>query len=420
MFVLALSSIQALSHGCNFQLGKSDQRMIASPRLQLSILIISMGTMKQSFNPFIFCFFSSLFFSTLTLEYAHGQGLCEGNNRGVFSSTGVLGCLGKNKYNIPHGFEIFGISQAGRRSFAANSPTLRVRTGENVTLNTGNTAYRDFFIEAGATLSVPSGTVIRVTGGSCDIAGTLSVLTSAGGGKRPDVSTGFGIDRGSSPAHAGISRRSAGFGDISQSVDTVIGGSGGLGLESSQAMQIRYPGLFGGGGGAPGLVETGGAGGGSFVLLCERQISVTGTVLSNGFSALGAGGGGGAGGVVVFGSENRIVTTASSLISAQGGDGGPAAANSAPGGGGGGGIVYLVSPNISTSGSISVLGGSGQSAGSGVVQNQIRSGGGGGGACGGNGGDGGNINSDLSHSVSSAGSAGHSIESRVSPRFIFG
>jgi hypothetical protein len=66
------------------------------------------------------------------------------------------------------------------------------------------------------------------------------------------------------------------------------------------------------------------------------------------------------------------------------------------------------------------LGGSGQSAGSGVVQNQIRSGGGGGGACGGNGGDGGNINSDLSHSVSSAGSAGHSIQSRVSPRFIFG
>jgi hypothetical protein len=388
--------------------------------MQAWIVISWTGIMRLNFNRFIFCFLSILTLSTLSFEFAYGQGLCEANNRGVFSSTGVLGCLGKEKYYIPHGFEIFGISQAGNRSFAGNSPTLRVRTGETVTLSTGNTAYRDFFVEAGGTLTVPSGTVIRVTGGGCDIAGTLSISTGSGGGKRPDVSTGFGMDRGFSPAHAGISRRSAGFGDISQSVDTVIGGSGGLGLESEQAMQIRYPGLFGGGGGAPGLVETGGAGGGSFVLLCEKPIRISGTVSANGFSALGAGGGGGAGGVVVFGSENRIVAAAGSSITAAGGDGGPAAANSAPGGGGGGGIVYLIAPNISTSGSISVLGGSAQSGGSGVVQNQVRSGGGGGGACGGNGGDGGNINSDLSHSVSLAGSAGHNLRARVSPRYIFG
>jgi hypothetical protein len=80
----------------------------------------------------------------------------------------------------------------------------------------------------------------------------------------------------------------------------------------------------------------------------------------------------------------------------------------------------LIAPIISTSGSISVLGGSGQSGGAGVVQNQVRSGGGGGGACGGNGGDGGSINSDLSHSVSLAGSAGHNLRARVSPRYIFG
>jgi hypothetical protein len=360
----------------------------------------------------------------LSFSSALAQDLCKSKGDGHISTPNPnLGCFPNllvDPYYTSQGWEIYGVSRRGDSAVSALTPRINLAAGRTQSLNDGATYYKSLTVAAGATLTVPSGTVLRVRDGECNIAGTIVVSGASKGGQRPDTWSVFASEHGSAPAHPGISSRSAGFGSVGQSVESIYGGAGGIGLEIEQAKQVRYPGLYGGGGGAAGATEIGGAGGGTFVLLCEGRTRISGQIIADGVSAFGAGGGGGAGGVIVIGSDSPITLTATSLLRAKGGDGGPASTYTGPGGGGGGGIIHLVSPTVTRNGSTNVAGGAGLAAGSGSVQNQLRTGGGGGGACGGNGGDGGTVNSDLSHTASESGSAGHLIVTRAVPRFIFG
>lgn len=347
------------------------------------------------------------------------QGLCVNGAGQISKTTPPIACNGRSRYYTSQGYEIYGYSSSGDSPLPVFAQPLRVRANANTSIQSGDTVYRSLNIDASGTLTVPSGTVIRVRG-ECTIAGTILVSGSARGGQRPDTLSGSSSQYAFAPAHPGLSSRASGFGTIGQSVDELSGGFGGIGIDLEQATQIRYPGLYGGGAGSAGSTEIGGAGGGSFILLCENRLRVNGSILADGIAAFGPGGGAGAGGIIVLASDSEVVLGAQSIVSASGGDGAPATANSAPGGGGGGGIIHIIAPTIRRSGTTDVSGGAGQAAGSGTVQNMLRSGGGGGGACGGNGGAGGNIDSDLNHTASGSGGAGHLIRTNVVPRYIFG
>lgn len=220
-----------------------------------------------------------------------------------------------------------------------------------------------FSVSSGATLTVPSGTVIRSIG-AVTISGTIAVQAGAAQGL---------------------------FQSASYSGPESNSGTAGLALPKFSQQNILKPGAFGGGNGGSYLPNSSliGFGGGSLVILAEGAVSVTGIIEADGTSGgqetaeLSAADGGGAGGIIVIASKTSIAN--SGQIHANGGAGANAISNTCDaGGGGGGGIVHLLAPSSSiTEGTVSVNGGSrgsGSASGSGC--------GFGGGAMGGSGGTG--------------------------------
>jgi hypothetical protein len=235
-------------------------------------------------------------------------------------------------------------------------------------LNDPNPEYGSLTINAGVTLTVPSGAVLRVNGAFTN-AGTISVLPGSAG----SVNGGF-LDPGQS-----------------MSPPTNIGG---VGISALSARTILRPGSRAGGGGSGSGGQTGGAGGGSIVILARGAFTnqATATILANG-AVGGSASGGGSGGIIVIASPTSI--TNAGAINAQGGDGGTNIVQGSSGwgvgGGGGGGIVHLISPTFGTLGTKSVTPGLGGAPGANIPPGPmpVISAGGGGGACGGNGGSGG-------------------------------
>ena len=246
----------------------------------------------------------------------------------------------------------------------------------------GDFEFRNFTVDPGVTLTVPSGTILRCTG-TFTVDGSIQV----------DVGT-FGSTSHSSfngPAGQGNSAAPAG-----DATPTAIG-SGGRGLSSGQAAELLDPGPFGGGAGgsssasAIGGGGNGGDGGGAFTALAAGALSVAGNIDAGG-TAGGVNAGGGAGGIVILASRSSI--DVSGVVAARGGKGGDTTISSghdyvAAGGGGGGGIVNLVSPAITVAGSVLVNPGNGGHGAAEPAVPSTRGGGGGGGACGGDGGHGG-------------------------------
>jgi hypothetical protein len=284
-----------------------------------------------------------------------------------------------------------------QKSSNATSPYGSGEAGAlNITTNTDwtttpqanlNFQYTTITVASGFTLTVPSGTTLRATG-NVTISGTIVVAPGTAdqvGRPHPGVSI-------SSPAQP----------------------SQGLGITSTAAAQlIRMP-LYGGGAGAKtSSTSSGGEGGGSFRIIAQGNIQVSGSIQANGRNAINTnpaglgitGGGGGAGGVVVLLAKGTVTmggsiqTNAGNGANGFDGNGGNAEGG---GGGGGGGIIIYVASAISVTGTNSVAGGTaGANAGASATINP----GGGGGACGGNGGNGGGTTSTVS-----VGSSGRTLQ----------
>lgn len=283
-----------------------------------------------------------------------------------------------------------------------------------------NLQFTDVTIEAGATLVVPSGTVIRCTGTFTNH-GTVKVapLSGSGGGGYYDT----GVTYSYSPPSPAINGEIAGGGEYSVFGESLGGGRGGNGVNQGEAAGILLPGLIGGGGGAGSVTATGGHGGGTLVILAQGGIvnSANATLMADGDHAFSSntngGGGGGAGGVIVLASPLSIAN--SGVIQALGGNGGASNSHDGPGGGGGGGIVHLVCPSIQT-GTISVAGGlPGTGGAAGSVNSANRAGGGGGGSCGGGGGIGGAVTITGDPVQGLAGSIGDLVHTNADPTSLF-
>src|SRR6185436_10901689 len=98
-----------------------------------------------------------------------------------------------------------------------------------------NPQFTDVTIDAGSTLDVPSGAVIRCTG-TCTINGTINVL-----GVGSVASKGY-FNSGSplifDPAGAGVSGDPAGGGSIGDATSSHLGGVGATGLSEFFARSI--------------------------------------------------------------------------------------------------------------------------------------------------------------------------------------
>ncbi len=283
--------------------------------------------------------------------------------------------------------------------------------------------FRNFIVPAGATLRVPSGTVVRCTG-DVVIDGALVAMNGALGG---DVDfNAENADLFQFPAirtpDAGVARGPAGFGEIDDAGRDARPGTGGAGLAELQARGLRAPLLGGGGGGG----DRAGDGGAALTLVARGAITVNGTISANGGPALGAGGGGGAGGVLILAAGQAV--TLAGAIAARGGAGGAVGtitigdgANAVPvlavagGGGGGGGIVHLIAPSITVqpTAAVDITGGPG-GLGLRTVAAITRMGGGGGGGAGGSGGNGGAVLADNTAGTGAPGANGLFLQSVVS------
>lgn len=280
--------------------------------------------------------------------------------------------------------------ESGALALYGNGSAGAVTVSSNTNLVTSSTAlgslallFTNFTVNAGVTLTVPSGTVIKCTG-NVVINGTIIV------------------DKGAGNGHPGIG----------MSLGAV--NAGGIGIASTfQAGTnfLRIPPYGGGAGARPNANCIDGEGGGSFAIyaLGSINVSATGAINANGVSssntASGAvgipGGGGGGGGVIVLVSKSTI--TNSGAIRANAGNGsngfdGNAGNAEGGGGGGGGGLIVIVAPTSPTiTGTTQTAGGLGGNTGG--ASATLNPGGGGGGASG-NGGNGGTTGSAPSFGAS--------------------
>ncbi len=302
---------------------------------------------------------------------------------------------------------IYGDGSAGAVSYSTANGDLFVHVATDLNLQ-----FTDFTIEAGATLNVPSGTVIRCTGTFTN-RGTLTVRQVPGsdGGGYVVNGTNF-IYQGPAPGKNGAAPTPGELGDNST---TRFGGIAAAGLSLGEARTITLPGIVGGGAGAGGLSARGSEGSGTVVILArEGIVNESGALIQadgdNGI--LGSGGAGG--GIIVLASPTSI--TNSGTIRALGGAGGASTSNDGRGGGGGGGILSFFSPQV-TAGTTAVTGGAGGVVAASVTAG-IRACGGGGGACGGAGGNGGSV-SGTTPSAPTGGGAGYVIITEVDPTALF-
>lgn len=280
-----------------------------------------------------------------------------------------------------------------------------------------NLQFTNVLVNAGATLIVPSGTVLRCKTNFVN-AGTVVVqsVSHSGGG-------GWIADNGWAtfdPPSAGISSDHAAGGQFGDNSLVRLGGLGGDGFGSEIAGSIFLPGPVGGGGGAGAFSGApGGTGGGTFVVICGSGLAnlAGGIIRADGNDGLGPGAGGGAGGVVVLASRTSVANNG--LISAQGANGNSSSTVTGAGGSGGGGLVHLAAPSI-LPGSISVAAGTPGMAGAAMsVTNAQRSGGGGGGACAGFGGPGGDVTIIGTPTSAVSGTSGVVVTSMFDPIAMF-
>lgn len=259
----------------------------------------------------------------------------------------------------------------------------------------GNLQFTSVTINAGGTLVVPSGTVIRCSDSFVND-GVLSVETSARPGFLSLVgATNQVIPRSSAPDPT-LASAAPGPGATVDGIGWEAGGGSGL---FDRARFLLQPGRHGGSAGSLGPRGGNSGPGGSITILARLDLTNRGMIDADAMETSSSGAGGGGGGFVILASATQILHAATGAISARGGEGGastdgtPATAAAytvGPGGGGGGGCVHLLAPAVTNAGPVDVSAG-GPGLSQTVTLRQLRSGGGGGGASCGTGGNGGRI-----------------------------
>jgi len=333
----------------------------------------------------------------------------------ILTSSGAL--AGKIGTTFSTG-EVLTATQMNEIKTAVNDNDTRLFSGDgsagNLTVNAdldwvasppSNPYFNNITIEAGQTLTVPSGTTIRCRGNFINN-GKLSVATNLNGGSHSSSSI--------TAPHPGDSTRAAGTPGYTFVISRPLlsGGKGGSGIPRTRAMTSYNLFQFGGGGGSghrnDPTAGNGGRGGGLVKINCNGRITNTNIGIIDADASATVGGGGG-GGIVVLASLTEIINAGT--ISANGGDGeaaGITLTDHGNAGGGGGGIIVMVSPSIpNVAGTTSVLGGTGGNVST-FSSTTDSSGGGGGGASGGDGGAGGSV-SAAGTPPGTDGSTGHVI-----------
>jgi hypothetical protein len=378
---------------------------------------------------------SVLAFTTIAvcaLNSARAEVLCVKTSVGVKGSKVALGKSFAAKASAcPHGYSelvdtaVFqgppgtngtnGTNGAdGSAGVYGNGGSGALTISSSTSLTDAQVQYTDFTINAGKTLTVPSGTVIRCTGNFSN-QGVIIVSSFAGGGSINIPSAGVSMLSISSAAH-GISSCSAAHGEYGPSSGAVKGGLTGCGISTSaQASAIVRPGAVGGGGGGGSPGSMGGSGGGTLTVLCKGTITNTGSILAIGSDGS-VGSGGGGGGVVILASAQSISHTGD--ISVYAGSGGAANSSSGAGGGGGGGLIHFIAPAVTGSGTKTVVGG-GAGSNTATVTSNPRSGGGGGGDGAGAGGAGSDVSSGNVSSGATKGADGLTITTLADPAALF-
>lgn len=245
---------------------------------------------------------------------------------GLTGATGAIGATGATgAQGAPGNLRIYGNGSAGAKSFTTSS-----------VLTDDNTQYTNFTVASGVTVFVSSGAVIHCTGTFTNN-GTITVAAQAVAGFVPSTGPTFrnATPGASASAAANTLPTSAAF-------PTIVGSEGGQGIEPISAAYILRPGPLGGGGGGGSQPGEGGNGGGTLTIICEGQITNTGTIQANGNGAVNSAGGGGGGIIIIVSPVGLNNAFATSLITANGGNGGNSNANGAAGGGGGGGLIRYI------------------------------------------------------------------------------
>ena len=283
----------------------------------------------------------------------------------------------------------------------------------------GNYQFTDFTVNAGVSLVVSSGTVIRCTG-SCVNNGLIVVATGSPGGEEC-IDFDVGVYAVLDPGPSMIGTLSS-MGQVDTDGD---GAEGGLTSQDAQIYAIEPIASFGVVGGAGGA-GNGGAGGGTLTILGELSVTngAAGTIeaegepatIDSGCGQTGGGGGGGGGGVVL---ASMTQVTQAGAIDVGGGAGGASTAYSASGGGGAGGVVHLFAPAIADGGGEVLTGGAAGSGSAALITSDPRLGGGAGGASCGWAGDGGYIQGNGATGIAYPGFHGCVLQTQVDPTALF-
>lgn len=279
-------------------------------------------------------------------------------------------------------------------------------------LSGANHQYTNIVINAGVTLTVPSGTVIRCSGTFTNN-GTIATQIHAAGAYLFAASSSSTLYPALASAGPGSSVAIGSQGEFGSGA--VAGGIAGVAIPTAGAAQLLHPGPNGGGGGGANFSGSGGGqGGGTITILSSGTLSNAGSIFAQGVNANSGGGGGG--GIVILASKTLVTNTGT--IDVSGGDGSASTVSSGAGGGGGGGIVHFISTSAPVAGTIVVNGGA-VGSNTTVVSNTLRVGGAGGGSCGGEGGAGSNVSAGNASSGNTAGAAGISIMDTADPTSLF-
>lgn len=244
---------------------------------------------------------------------------------------------------------------------------LTISTDTDWTVTTpDNLNFASITISAGATLTVPSGLKLRVTGAFTNN-GTIVVRPWGGGGQvqyfdeaEPDAGTPrWTLARATVPGQ-GIALSSSENGPRTR-VRVVPGVTPGRPRSPFMLSRLVDLGVEGGGGGGGcGIGSLGGSGGGTLTVLARLAITNVGAIEADGETPFGrdcAGGGGG--GVVLLASAAAINN--GGTVSVKGGTGynNGIAQGCSPGGGGGGGLIHFIAPTVAATGTADVSGGQG-------------------------------------------------------------
>ncbi len=273
---------------------------------------------------------------------------------------------------------VYGDGSAGDRAY----------TGDDTLDNETNLQFNDFTIDAGVTLTIQSGAVLRIKGTFIN-KGRIVLKTGGEGGDREgvDSSTLFAATR---PPEPGVATLAAASGEVGGTAEARSGGAASNGLSEFEARQTLRIGVRAGGGGGAGMGK-GGNGGGGLTIIAEGAIQNAGEILADGSDGTDGGGGGG-GGVIVLASAESVSNQDGGMIAVRGGAGGASTEESGAGGGGGGGFVHMIAPDVLNEGVVDCAAGpAGELGAAASVTSAMRAGGGGGGASAGDGGDGGAV-----------------------------